>query len=249
MKPIPGPRRPLATGSAEEHQMADRRLEAFHASALVSRHTEAGRGDAVYMIDMLHGFKLDYLDGRLRGLRALHLAEFLMDYVPRDVLADAGMVRHTPEVLDAYLAWLGESGLEPGPAMTRLRAVVRQLRARFIRKALDPMAFSPGKRFLLSAKRRGLDLEDFVAMAAFHEEHARGMDAALEFLAETSAPRSPYRTRTTLRTTSSAPARTRRKNTPEPASRPAASRPSQASVSVPERSPEASARTRRPPAS
>ena len=198
-KAIPGPRRPFALGSEHEHRLADRRLDEFHASELASRHLEGWLRSAVYMIDMFHGFKLDFQDGRLEGLRASHIAEFLLDYVPREVLADEEMVWHTPEVFDTYLEWLGESGREPRPTMTRIRGLVRYLRKRFIRRALDPLAFSPGKTFFVAALRAGVDLEDFAAVAAYHEDYARRCDMALEFMAEANS-RSP-RTVQIVRTT------------------------------------------------
>ena len=58
------------------------------------------------------------------------------------------------------------------------------MRKRFIRRALDPLAFSPGTTFFVAALRAGVDLEDFAAVAAYHEDYARRCDMALEFMAE-----------------------------------------------------------------
>jgi hypothetical protein len=116
----------------------------------------------------------------LEGLKAGHLCEFLLDYVPRDVLADPDMVRDTPEVVDAYLEWLGQAGHEPALTMARLRTLARRWRREFLRKAVRPSAFSPGKTFLLSAQAAGVDLEDFAAVGAHYDRLERASQLALE---------------------------------------------------------------------
>jgi hypothetical protein len=176
----PGSYRRPGPGAERAHWQADQLLEAFHASGLVRRRAQAWRGNAVFMISMFHGFRLDRMDGRLEGMRAGHVAEFLLDYVPREVLADAEMVRHTPEVFDAYLEWLGKNGHEPRLAMERMRALVRRLREPFTRKALDPSSFCPGKTFLVSAQAAGLDLDDLAAVAAYNARYEEACDRALE---------------------------------------------------------------------
>ena len=183
-------RRPRSrVGSGREHAQADQWLVAFHESDNVRRRAQAWRGTAVYMISMLHDFRLDVLRVRLEGLRVWQLSEFVLDFVPRDVLADADMVRDTPEVIDAYLQWLGEAGHEDALKMARMRTLARRWRRTFARKALDPEAFSPAKTFALSAQAAGVDLEDFAAVAAHHERFERVSELALGFIQPRNVPR------------------------------------------------------------
>ena len=141
------------------------------------------------MISMFHDFRLDLMRVGLEGLRVGHLAEFLLDFVPRDVLADADMVRDTPEVIDAYLEWLAEAGHESSWTMARMRTLVARWRREFTRKALDPEAFSPAKTFLLSAQAAGVDLEDFAAVAAYQERLEHASEIALRCIPPRTTPR------------------------------------------------------------
>jgi hypothetical protein len=170
----PGP------GAERAHWQADQMLAEFRDSACVLHHGYAWRANAVFILSMFHGFRLDRVDARLVGMRASHLAEFLLDHVPREVLANEEVVRHTPEVFDAYLGWLARSRFEPRSRMKRMRALVRCLRDEFTRRALDPSSFSPGKTFLVSAEAAGLDLDDFEAVGEYCKRYERESDRALE---------------------------------------------------------------------
>lgn len=161
------------TGRDRSRREADRWLDAFLESPPARRHTDTWRGNAAYMISSFQGFRLNGLDGRLRGLRAWHVTEFLLIDVPGNVLADAVMVRQTPEIFDAYLEWLGEMGHEPAPLTARIRSLVGRTREAFAQKALDPASFSPGKTFLLSAQAEGVDLDDLAAVVAYGERYDR----------------------------------------------------------------------------
>ncbi len=145
----------------------ERRIEAFLASPAAQAASVTWRENAPSVLGALHDYKLDHLDGRLEGLRPWQLSAFLLDFVPRNVEADRDMVEQAPDVLTAYLAWLGANGDEPARVMARVCAHVAGLCEAFVRKALDPASFSLGKAFVMSARAAGVDLADRAALAAY----------------------------------------------------------------------------------
>ena len=170
-------------------QQGVRRLEAFLESETAGTRTQEWREIAELMLMTFHDFKLDHLDGRLEGVRAWQVTVFLLEYLPRSVMARSDEVELTPDVLDAYFEWLGANGHEPELVMARVRARVERLREGFKAKALDPASFGPAKAFAMSAVAAGVDMNDPAALTAHQATFNRELDQARPTVLRRSRPR------------------------------------------------------------
>jgi hypothetical protein len=131
--------------------------------------------DARFIAGALLDFKLDYVDGRMSGLAAGIIEDFLLDYFPRKVGAEALTVSRAPEILDAFLAWLAETGVEPAARMDRARRRLDRVRDEFLELASDPAQFGPAKQIIMAMQKAGVDINDPAAVSAFIEDYNRSL--------------------------------------------------------------------------
>lgn len=179
LPPDPLSTEPISDAVRErDGELARAQVEAFVASPAVAHHPEDWLAAASFVCETLHRAKMDYLDERWDGLTPHSIEWFLLDHYPRKVSADAELVARTPEILDRYLEWLGETDRESKANVERIRARVARVGARFLKAAKDPGKHGPAKSFMMGMHAEGVDFSDPRAVAAYMDKYNRDLDAA-----------------------------------------------------------------------
>jgi len=126
---------------------------------------------AGFVCDTLLRYKRDHAGGDVEDLTAGDVEEFLLDYFPRKVTAEDETIRHTPEVLRAFVTWLGETGVLRAQVA---EAAVRRLtasEARFYQYAADRSRFGLAKSLTTMMRERGIDITDEEQVQGFIAEY------------------------------------------------------------------------------
>ncbi len=173
---LPGPD-PEMTQEARERigREVDALIERFVAGRAGPNRPVGWEIDARLVAGALLDFKIDYGDGIASGLTAGVVQDFMLDYFPRKVAAEPATVERAPEIIDALLGWLAETGSEPAARMERARRRVDRVRGEFLELAGDPGQFGPAKRIALEMQESGVDLDDPAAVSAFIEAYNRSL--------------------------------------------------------------------------
>jgi hypothetical protein len=115
---------------------------------------------------------------------------FCLDWAPRKVAADVGAFSLLPDLLTAWIRFVGRRRGIPEEAIAEAVATVQEDASEMIERARDPELWEPSKIFGLGADRRGIDLTDEAALRDFANEVNRngGIDVLATSLAEGFAP-------------------------------------------------------------
>ncbi len=152
------------------------------AESFVLAQKSAGRDEdwlaaAAFCCDSLYQFKINYADGRAGGWTALLVEEYLLDYFPRKVSADEGLIAKTPEVLTAFFEWAEQSNHVGSRTADAIRKRIKSMRKRFDAAARDPGNFGMAKSLVMGMKDAGVDITKQGEVDSFIQSRNTGMAA------------------------------------------------------------------------
>jgi hypothetical protein len=119
--------------------------------------------------ETLYNFKIRYAAAAAEDWTPDLVDEYLFDYFPRKVSADADLVGRVPEILTEFFGWMGETGRMKPAATAKTRRLLAGRKKDFFREALDPGNFGSAKTITTAMKKAGVDLgnqkevDDFLA--------------------------------------------------------------------------------------
>jgi hypothetical protein len=110
---------------------------------------------------------------------------FCLDWAPRRVAADVEAFTLLPDLLIAWIRFVGRRRGIPAEAIAEAVASVQEDASEMIERAGDPELWEPSKIFGLAADQRGIDLTDEAALRDFANEVNRngGVDVLATSLA------------------------------------------------------------------
>jgi hypothetical protein len=139
------------------------------------RSTEWLRG-AQAVLDDLFGYKIDTAREPPLGWTVAQVDEYLLEHFPQISGIPSEQAESVPEYLDAFFAWLGETGREDRAVVGELRSRITRRRHAFVRLASGPaMAGSP-RNLAEVVRKSGIDPSDEAALAAVVEEWAARLE-------------------------------------------------------------------------
>lgn len=98
---------------------------------------------------------------------------FLLGWLPRKAMLDAGEIRAMPEILKAWVGFaLGRRGL-PSRLIEETKSAVEEFMPAFRRAATDHASFGPAKAITSAMMAAGIDLRDKAAVDAWIEDFNR----------------------------------------------------------------------------
>jgi hypothetical protein len=97
-------------------------------------------------VDQLLSYKVRHAAEPPLGWKPRHIDEYLLDHFPRRGNAPEGQLDSVPDHLDAFFAWLLETGREEREAVGRVRDRIARRRHVFLREASDPRASGSRRR-------------------------------------------------------------------------------------------------------
>jgi hypothetical protein len=127
----------------------------------------AADGDEAYTASLAIDFCADYVDGRPLRWSPVVVELFMVDWIPRKVLADQDLLKRVPSALDAWVRFAGRKVGTPAWAVDATREAIRRWRHEMIQRSGDPAAGGPAKQFLSAANAAGIDVEDADALKTF----------------------------------------------------------------------------------
>ena len=128
------------------------------------------------VIDDLFGYKIDTAGEPPLGWTAAQVDEYLLEYFPQMSGIPTEEAETTPEYLDAFFAWLGETGGEDPAVARELRSRIARRRHAFLQLASGPAAAGSPRSLAQVIRKRGIDPSDETAMAAVVEEWAARLE-------------------------------------------------------------------------
>lgn len=148
--------------SAEER---DRLLAGF----LAAPEAEAIDSDSApaHAVSLAIGFCSDYVDGRPLRWSPVVVELFMVDWLPRKVIADDELLDAVSPALQAWVRYAGRVREIPAWAVTLTLEAIPKWEEEMRANAGDPDAAGPAKQFLAAAQQAGVDLTDEEAMAGF----------------------------------------------------------------------------------
>ena len=150
---------------------ADDLSDRFVADQVRSGRSAEWLRSAQAVVDDLFRFRIETADEEPLGWTAKQVEEYLLEYFPFLGAIPIEDTEGVPEYLDAFFAWLGDTGGESPAAAREIRERIARKRPAFLERALDP---APGSPRLLGQEIRksGIDPSDEAALAAFISEWA-----------------------------------------------------------------------------
>ena len=123
--------------------------------------------DEAWVASLAIDFCAGYTDGDPLRWSPVVVELFMTDWIPRKVLATAGLLDRLPAALDAWVRFAARRRGIPDWAADETRGSIVKWVGEMAKTALDPAVGGPSKQFLLAAKTAGVDLEDEHALGAF----------------------------------------------------------------------------------
>lgn len=123
-------------------------------------HDDEWRERAVMLAEALCRFKLDYLDTGLDRFNAAEFEDFLLQFFPRKIAADEGLIQAAPEALSAFALFLRTAGVIGKQAEAAIQRRIDKVRAPFLREAKNPARFGIAKSLVAAMQEQGVDLTD-----------------------------------------------------------------------------------------
>jgi hypothetical protein len=134
-------------------------------------------------------------DGRLGYWTPAEVRRLLLEWIPRFVVAEPGILNAAPESLLTLLRYLAASGLRDprGASIATLEEAVAEAAVDYPAALADPLRQGVGKFWMLAALDNGVDLNDSEALEKFQRDidagRARYDDELLDRLIEASFER------------------------------------------------------------
>lgn len=123
--------------------------------------------DDAYAVSLAIGFCADYVDGRPLRWSPTVVELFMVDWIPRKVIADADLFERLPAALDAWVRFAGRKADLPEWAIASTRAAIPRWQETMVQQCDDPAAAGVAKQFMVAAKTAGIDTEDEDALKTF----------------------------------------------------------------------------------
>lgn len=127
----------------------------------------AADGDEAFAVSLAIDFCVDYVDGRPLRWSPVVVELFMAGWVPRKVLADAGLFEALPGALDAWVRFAGRKQETPEWAIALTQEAIPLWRDGMAAAGSDPGSGGPAKQFLAAAKEAGIDVTDQDALTTF----------------------------------------------------------------------------------
>lgn len=123
------------------------------------------------IVELAVDYACDYTpDGDPYRWSPIAVELFLVDWLPRKALLDAGEIRAVPEVMKAWVGFaLAHRGL-PAHLIEETKEAVDEYAAAFRSAATDQTSFGPAKAIANAMMASGVDLSDQAAVGAWIEE-------------------------------------------------------------------------------
>jgi hypothetical protein len=112
----------------------------------------------------------DAEDRRLVHWRIEELADFLLEWYPREGDSRPALVQALPSCLEAFFCFLDRSGRLDGDPIEQLLRLLGAVGPRFLERALDDRNWSPTKRLVAEMRSDGVDTGNAAAVAGWIEE-------------------------------------------------------------------------------
>jgi hypothetical protein len=153
---------------------------------------EPSRRESVeHLAHQILTFSLDYVRGTPLRFSPVMVEIFCMDWAPRKVAVDGDGFTLLPDVLAAWIRFVGRRRSIPEESIAAAVDAVYRYAPEMIELSLDPEMWGPAKTMALAIQQRGIDFADQAALDSFIDEVNRngGIDVLAESLTDTLAPR------------------------------------------------------------
>jgi len=157
---------------AEYWDEADALADQFVADQVRGGRSAEWLRGAQAVLDDLFGYKIDTAGELPIGWTAAQVDEYLLEYFPQMSGIPAEEAESVPEYLDAFFAWLGETGHEDPAVVRELRRRIARRRRAFVQSASGPAVAGSPRSLAQVIRQSGIDPSDETAMAAIVEEWA-----------------------------------------------------------------------------
>lgn len=159
-----------AVAEEELRNELDRLVEAFELSLDWRRGDPRLLEHAGLSAHTLCSWKLDHAeDRRLEHWRVQELAEFLLEWYPREGDSRPDLVEVLPNCLEAFYCFLDRTGRLAGDDIELLLRLLAVRGPRFAERALDDRNWSATKRLVAEMRSDGVDVGDAAAVAGWLE--------------------------------------------------------------------------------
>jgi hypothetical protein len=138
-------------------------------------------------------FSLDYVGGTPLRFSPVMAEMLCLDWAPRKIPIDRGGFELLPEVLAAWIRFVGRRREIPEEAIAEAIEMVFECVAEMIELSEDPRVWGPGKIVALAIERAGIDPMDQRAIDELLNEVNRngGIDVLADSLASSTRPQRP----------------------------------------------------------
>jgi len=161
---------------AEYWDEADTLADQFVADQVRGGRSAEWLRGAQAVLDDLFGYKIDTSGGPPIGWTVAQVDEYLLEYFPQMSGIPTEEAESVPEYLDAFFAWLGETGREDPAVARELRRRITRLRQAFVQLANGPAVAGSPRDLAQVIRTSGIDPSDETAIAAVVEEWAARLE-------------------------------------------------------------------------
>jgi hypothetical protein len=169
---------PREVSEAERAELLSEFLESDETFGLFG--VEGENGEAIEHLSMsVIAFSLDYVLGIPLRFSPVMVELFCLDWAPRRIAADEEAFTLLPDVLAAWIRFVGRHRGIPEKAISESVETADSCAAEMIDLALDPKNWGPAKTMALAIDERGIDVTDQAALDEFVDEVNRNGGIAL----------------------------------------------------------------------
>jgi hypothetical protein len=182
---------PSRMSEEERDQLLDQFFESDETVGLWGLSGEDNEDDAIeHLADQILAFSLDCVLGTPLRFSPVMVEIFCLDWAPGKVAIDGDGFTLLPDVLAAWIRFVGRRRGIPEEAITDATEAAYGYAPEMIELSLDPEEWGPAKTFALAIQQRGIDLTDQAALDDFVDEVNRngGIDVLADSLVESIAP-------------------------------------------------------------
>jgi hypothetical protein len=183
---------PPSMAEEERDQLLAQFIESDETVGLWGSSSEDNEDDAVeHLAHQILAFSLDYVLGTPLRFSPVMVEIFCLDWAPRKVAIDGDGFTLLPDVLAAWIRFIGRRRGIPEEAIADAVDAAYEYAPEMIELSQVPEEWGPAKTFALAIQQRGIDLTDQAALDDFVDEVNRngGIDVLADSLVESIAPR------------------------------------------------------------
>lgn len=176
----------------ERDQLLAQFLDSDETVGLWGSSSEDNRGDVIeHLAQHMLSFSLDCVLGTPLRFSPVMVEIFCLDWAPRQVAIDGDGFTLLPDVLAAWIRFVGRRRGIPEEAIAEAVKAAHEYAPEMIELSQDPEEWGPAKILSLGIQQRGIDPTDQAALYDFVSEvnNNGGIDVLADSLAESIAPR------------------------------------------------------------